>query len=127
MLCSNSGIEKTFLFESLSKLYISTDSSPVDMHSYELCSDTIDVVYDMALLYSSPKNGIEHEISEDDSSCAVVKLNNGMVVYARKVNDDLTLVSLLRGEFWEKGLVEYNCSCVCESIIEVLERDRVAS
>jgi Ras-related GTP-binding protein C/D len=116
MLCSNSGIEKTFLFESNTKLYISTDSSPVDMHSYELCSDTLDLVFDMAVLYSKKNNG---------DSCAVIKLNNGMVVYARQVNDKLTLVSLLRLEDWEKGLVEYNCSSVCDSIVEVLEDEHL--
>ena len=31
ILCSNSGIEKTFLFDVMSKIYIATDSSPVDM------------------------------------------------------------------------------------------------
>ncbi|KAJ3373760.1 hypothetical protein HDU91_004296 [Kappamyces sp. JEL0680] len=31
ILCSNSGIEKTFLFDVSSKIYIATDSSPVDM------------------------------------------------------------------------------------------------
>lgn len=32
ILCSNSGIEKTFLFDVSSKIYIATDSSPVDMY-----------------------------------------------------------------------------------------------
>jgi Ras-related GTP-binding protein C/D len=43
-LISNSNMEKTFLFDVVSKIYIATDSNPVDMHSYELCSDMIDVV-----------------------------------------------------------------------------------
>jgi len=34
-----------------SKLYISTDSSPVDMQSVELCSDRIDVVLDVSGIY----------------------------------------------------------------------------
>ena len=43
-LISNSNMEKTFLFDVVSKIYIATDSTPVDMQSYELCSDMIDVV-----------------------------------------------------------------------------------
>ncbi|XP_045181556.1 ras-related GTP-binding protein C-like isoform X2 [Mercenaria mercenaria] len=48
---SNSGIEKAFLFDVVSKIYIATDSSPVDMQSYELCCDMIDVVLDISMIY----------------------------------------------------------------------------
>jgi len=51
ILCSNSGIEKAFLFDVLSKIYIATDSSPVDMQSYEICSDYIDVIVDVSEIY----------------------------------------------------------------------------
>lgn len=51
-LCQqNSGIEKAFLFDVVSKIYIATDSSPVDMQSYELCCDMIDVVIDVSCIY----------------------------------------------------------------------------
>ncbi|CAO2586300.1 Ras-related GTP-binding protein C, partial [Lemmus lemmus] len=48
---SNSGIEKAFLFDVVSKIYIATDSSPVDMQSYELRCDIIDVVIDVSSIY----------------------------------------------------------------------------
>ncbi|CAO3611232.1 unnamed protein product [Cunninghamella echinulata] len=51
VLCSNSGIDKAYLFDTLTKVYIATDSSPVDMQSYELCSDMIDVVIDIECIY----------------------------------------------------------------------------
>lgn len=35
----------------MSKIYIATDSSPVDMQSYELCCDMIDVVIDVSCIY----------------------------------------------------------------------------
>ena len=50
-LPQNSGIEKAFLFDVVSKIYIATDSSPVDMQSYELCCDMIDVVIDVSCIY----------------------------------------------------------------------------
>ncbi|KAG2216438.1 hypothetical protein INT45_012626 [Circinella minor] len=49
VLCQNSGIDKAYLFDTLTKIYIATDSSPVDMQSYELCSDMIDVIIDIEL------------------------------------------------------------------------------
>lgn len=53
VLCvlQHSGIEKAFLFDVVSKIYIATDSSPVDMQSYELCCDMIDVVIDVSCIY----------------------------------------------------------------------------
>ncbi|KAI9137018.1 Gtr1/RagA G protein conserved region-domain-containing protein [Paraphysoderma sedebokerense] len=54
VLCSNSNIEKAFLFDTFTKIYIATDSSPVDMQSYEICSDMIDVMIDLDAIYGSP-------------------------------------------------------------------------
>ncbi|KAI8148505.1 ras-related GTP-binding protein D [Fennellomyces sp. T-0311] len=68
VLCSNSGIDKAYLFDTLTKIYIATDSSPVDMQSYELCSDMIDVIIDIECIYgaqvSSPNGRLS--ISEDE-------------------------------------------------------------
>lgn len=50
-LLQNSGIEKAFLFDVVSKIYIATDSMPVDMQTYELCCDMIDVVIDISCIY----------------------------------------------------------------------------
>ncbi|KAF9583574.1 hypothetical protein BGW38_009135 [Lunasporangiospora selenospora] len=51
ILCANSGIEKAFLFDVISKIYIATDASPVDSQSYEICSDMIDVIIDISSIY----------------------------------------------------------------------------
>ena len=48
---SNSNAEKAFLFDVVSKIYIATDSSPVDMQSYELCCDMIDLIIDVSCIY----------------------------------------------------------------------------
>lgn len=47
----NSCIEKAFLFDVISKIYIATDSNPVDIQTYELCCDMMDVVIDVACIY----------------------------------------------------------------------------
>ena len=38
----------------ISKIYIATDRSPVDIPSYEICSDFIDVVIDISDIYGYP-------------------------------------------------------------------------
>lgn len=54
VLTATCSMEKAYLFDVVSKLYISTDSGPVDMQSVELCSDMIDVVLDVSGIYGLP-------------------------------------------------------------------------
>lgn len=58
ILCQHSAIEKAFLFDMNSKLYLSTDSSPVDVEIYQVCSDFIDLSMDLDDLYT-PHNPSE--------------------------------------------------------------------
>jgi Ras-related GTP-binding protein C/D len=50
-LISSSKIEKAFLFDVISKIYIATDSNPVEMKHYEICSELIDVLIDVSCIY----------------------------------------------------------------------------
>lgn len=50
-------MEKVFLFEVVSKLYIATDSAPVDITNFAICSEMIDVFIDISYIYGgSNKN-----------------------------------------------------------------------
>ena len=94
-LCSNSAIEKSFLFDSTSKVYVATDSSPVDMQTYELCSDMIDVVLDMTSIYGygsrmamedvNSFRGGKHGGSHSGDSC-VIEMANGITLFYRQLN-----------------------------------------
>ncbi|TNN67651.1 Ras-related GTP-binding protein C [Liparis tanakae] len=101
---SNSGIEKAFLFDVVSKIYIATDSSPVDMQSYELLRED--------------GSGSAY----DKESMAIIKLNNTTVLYLKEVTKFLALVCILREESFErKGLIDYNFHCFRKAIHEVFE------
>ncbi|XP_036358065.1 ras-related GTP-binding protein C isoform X1 [Octopus sinensis] len=120
MLISNSGIEKAFLFDVVSKIYIATDSSPVDMQSYELCCDMIDVVLDISCIYGLQD---DNELNAfDDESASIIKLNNTTVLYLREVNRYLALVCILREDnFIKQGIINYNFLCFRKAIQEVFE------
>lgn len=133
ILISNSGIEKAFLFDVVSKIYIATDSSPVDMQSYELCCDMIDVVQDVSCIYgdegeemgsfSREKPKESGEFDRDSSS--VIKLTNGTVMYLREVTKYLALVCILREDSFERqGLIDYNFLCFRQAIQEVFDLRR---
>jgi len=132
ILCSNSNIEKAFLFDVMSKIYIATDSSPVDIQTYELCSDMIDVVIDISCIYGpkqeKEENGSNENPSYGTDTYSVIHLANSMVLYLREVNEHLALVCFLREENFEKpGLLDYNFACFKKAIEEVFEvRRRLA-
>jgi Ras-related GTP-binding protein C/D len=61
VLVSTCSMEKAYLFDVVSKLYISTDSGPVDGQSIELCSDMLDVVLDVSGIYGlGPSHAVHH-------------------------------------------------------------------
>ncbi|CAN7981779.1 unnamed protein product, partial [Ixodes pacificus] len=96
---SNSRIDKAFLFDVVTKMYIATDNSPVDMQSYELCCDMIDVVMDISGIYGYADG---EGSTFDSESSSIIKLNNGTVLYLQEVNRFLALVCILREENFDK-------------------------
>lgn len=53
LLMQYSNFDKVFLFDINSKIYVATDSSPVDIQNYEVCAEFIDVSIDLDGLYES--------------------------------------------------------------------------
>lgn len=51
LLTQQCSLDKAFLFDTSSKLYIATDSAPLETQTYVICSDYIDLVGDFTLLY----------------------------------------------------------------------------
>jgi Ras-related GTP-binding protein C/D len=112
---SNSKIEKSFLADMATKIYVATDTSTqVEVSIYELCSDMIDVVSDVISIYDTAaaeraERGGEGEEIDMQST---IQLNKGLSLYLRTVNRFLVLVSLVRQSSLEKrGLVDYNFHC----------------
>jgi len=119
-LIASCGIEKTFLFDVVSKIYVATDSNPVDMQTYELCSDMIDVVIDVSCIYGSKGKG--DVLAYDADSASVIKLSNNYILYLREVNKYLALVCLMQNKSFSKaGLVEYNFMCFKKAIQQLFD------
>ncbi|XP_035233806.1 ras-related GTP-binding protein C-like [Stegodyphus dumicola] len=116
---TNSAIEKAFLFDVISKIYIATDSTPVDMQSYELCCDMIDVVIDISCIYGLKE---DEGSAFNSKSSNIIKLNNSTVLYLREVNKFLALVCILREDnFNRQALIDYNFHCFRQAIQEVFD------
>ena len=114
---------QAFIFDVISKIFIATDSSPVDMQSYELCADMIDVVIDISCIYGGDAARAaaddEHDPKPADSHC-IITLNNGTALFLREVNRSLALVCILKDSvLHQQGLLEYNFKCFRQSLFEL--------
>uniref|UniRef100_A0A5K3EVS2 Ras-related GTP-binding protein D n=1 Tax=Mesocestoides corti TaxID=53468 RepID=A0A5K3EVS2_MESCO len=123
---SSSMLDKAFLFDVASKIYLATDSTLVDMQTYELCCDMIDVVTNISSIYTPHQELTDPPFSEQTSSTIV--LNNDTVIYLRGINRYMALVCLLREESLEKlGIIEYNYQVVKKGIQRMLSVNQQAA
>lgn len=121
LLINNSRIEKAFLFDVISKIYIASDSQPVDMQSYELCSDMVDFVIDVSCIYGLNEEGPQ-SIAYDSKSSCTINLNNGTLLYLREVDRCLALVCIIREEnFDRQHLVDYNIKVFKDALVQIFQ------
>jgi Ras-related GTP-binding protein C/D len=128
-------MDKTFLVDVANKIYIATDSNPVDVRTYELCSDLVDVVLDVSNIYGSSAAATAaaqepggsarpdfHAPVFDDHSLAAIRLNNGMALYLRAVGKCLALICVLHEDhFAKRSLLDYNIDVFKDSLRSLLK------
>ena len=135
-LCRACRFEKAYLFDVLSKIYIATDSSPVDMPSYEICSDYIDVIVDVSEIYGwdRPKEYIEflegppwNKKLDDQVACknaesVIVLTDMKRPIMLREVNQYLALVAIMcEGSHEKMPSVTMNVEATVTGLSEVFE------
>ncbi len=107
VLCHNSSIEKAFLFDINSKIYVATDSSPVDLQTYEVCAEFIDVTIDLDNLYDESTTNDEEDDDYNQQQTqqgrrkplrSISTLQNGVVLYLKQMIRGLALVGLIRDD-----------------------------
>ncbi|KAI5967716.1 GTR2 [Candida margitis] len=132
-LVQHSSIDKVFLFDVNSKIYVATDSSPVDIQTYEVCAEFIDITIDLDDLYiendeNVNKNGGVKGPDGNKELRSVSHLSNGSTLYLKQMIRGLALVALIRNESFadtpadsEKSLtiIEYNVDLFKQALIKM--------
>lgn len=123
LFCVRTGIEKVFLFDAGSKIYLATDSSPVDAEIYQVCSDFINVTLDLGALYKqSSANG------EDFKELSFSRLQNGTTIFLSHMIKGLLLVGLSTAETSQQTtLIEYNMDIFREGIKKIYSTNFLGS
>lgn len=130
-LVAHLSIDKVFLFDVNSKIYVATDSSPVDIQTYEVCAEFIDITIDLENLYVDS----DSRQPRDDIK-SVSHLSNGLVLYLKQMIRGLALVALIRNDNDEAAttdgsmdelltIIDYNVTCFKESLKKVWESSKL--
>ena len=90
-LCSTCRIQKAYLFDTASKIYIATDASPTFLKDYEVCSDYVDVIVDIKQLYGwHDRDPNEPQSSEEmgfvSESMVTFDKSGDAYIYAREIS-----------------------------------------
>ena len=115
-------IDKVYLFDVINKLYIATDSTPVDLISYELCADMIDVVIDVSCIYGISGNDNVTTNAFDKKSTSVIKLDSGLTLYLREIEHMLALVCLVKEDnFDRQNLIDFNIDIFKDGVKQIFQ------
>lgn len=119
-LVLHSRIEKAFLFDINSKIYVATDSSPVDIQTYEVCAEFIDATVDLYDLYQAK--------DPDRSGKLQCKsfLQNGYILVFNKMIRGLALIAILKNDANNGsdlsdsiGIIDYNIDVFNKALKEI--------
>ncbi|GIZ46673.1 hypothetical protein CKM354_000979100 [Cercospora kikuchii] len=125
-LCSTCRTQKAYLFDTVSKIYLATDTSPTFLKDYEVCSDYVDVIVDIKQIYGwhGPEN--KHDSSDASSSSSAVvgeslityDKSGNTYIYAREINEYLSLICVMgQGSTADKRvLIDYNVSILNDAL-----------
>jgi Ras-related GTP-binding protein C/D len=121
-LIESSIVDKSYLLDVFTKLYIATDSNPVDSRTYELCADLVELVIDVSCIYGlSEEDGAA--IPYDQQSSSAIRLNNNIVLYLREVSKYVALVCVIREEsFAKRAVLDFNINCFRKSLDLVIRQ-----
>ncbi|KAK6199184.1 Gtr2 protein [Scheffersomyces amazonensis] len=134
-LVQHSSIDKVFLFDVNSKIYVATDSSPVDIQTYEVCAEFIDITIDLDDLYVENDGNGENKPRELRS---VSHLSSGSILYLKQMIRGLALVALIKNEDSNDNksiqssasqdktltIIDYNINLFKKSLMRMWEHSR---
>eukprot|EP00929_Paragymnodinium_shiwhaense_P116158 TRINITY_DN85466_c0_g1_i1.p1 TRINITY_DN85466_c0_g1~~TRINITY_DN85466_c0_g1_i1.p1 ORF type:complete len:340 (-),score=85.46 TRINITY_DN85466_c0_g1_i1:83-1102(-) len=128
-LVSSCQLIRVYLFDLSNKLYLASDSQPVDMQPYELCSDMVDVLIDVSAIYGERQQE-QGNAGYDDKSCCKIDLVNDKVLYLREVDRCLALTCILHEETFRRqlkaNLFDHNIELFTQAMREIFKVKNLA-
>ncbi|KAH7648240.1 hypothetical protein FG379_000164 [Cryptosporidium bovis] len=104
VLVVSSSLEKALLMDIHSRTFIACDSSLFDPIGFELCADILNVITEIAGIYSPDKN-----IAKTSKISCSVRLDTGHFLYIKNVDHNILVACVIRNEhIKDSNLIDIN-------------------
>jgi hypothetical protein len=104
-------------------VFVAADSSPLGLRSFELASETLDMICDLSSIYHHPHRRKTSESLNSQNPVGELRLSNGVVVGYFQVNIWLSLLYILNGDSHpgKPEQLSHNVNVTCQAVCQVLE------
>ncbi|CAF2151295.1 unnamed protein product [Rotaria magnacalcarata] len=93
LVTASTQLDKIFVCDIYNKIFLASDTKPVESQISELCCDVIDVYTDISSIYGTSKSPVL-----DSMSCCTIELSIGLVLYLKNINPTTALICILKKE-----------------------------
>lgn len=131
-LCRTCRFENAFVVDVRFKICIANDSTTVDMASYEICSDYLNVITDISELYGTWQRSedgrrrlegepwsapLDDQVGCPTTECCLVIQDGNKPIMVRHVNSHLVLIAIMKEDSYNSmPLVNINVEVVVNSL-----------
>jgi len=115
LVTASTQLDKIFVCDIGNKIFLASDTKPVDSQISELCCDVVDVYTDISSIYGTNNSPVL-----DSSSYCTIELSIGLVLYLKDINPTTALICILKKESRiNEALVEVNLNILKQNIQEL--------
>ncbi|CAF2399079.1 unnamed protein product [Rotaria sp. Silwood2] len=115
LVTASTQLDKIFVCDIYNKIFLASDTKPVESQISELCCDVVDVYTDISSIYGTNKSPVL-----DSMSCCTIELSIGLVLYLKNINPTTALICILKKEpKINEALMDVNLNILKQNIQEL--------
>ncbi|UJR36623.1 hypothetical protein I4U23_029343 [Adineta vaga] len=115
LVTASTQLDKIFVCDISNKIFLASDTKPVESQISELCCDVVDVYTDISSIYGKNSTPVL-----DSMSYCTIELSIGLVLYLKDINPTTALICILKRESRiNEALMEVNLNILKQNIQEL--------
>ncbi|CAF1245491.1 unnamed protein product [Adineta steineri] len=115
LVTASTQLDKIFVCDIYNKIFLASDTRPVETQLSELCCDVVDVYKDISSIYGTSNSPVL-----DSMSFCTIELSIGLVLYLKDINPTTALICILKKESKiNEALMEVNLNILKKNIQEL--------
>ncbi|CAF3446515.1 unnamed protein product [Rotaria socialis] len=115
LVTESTQLDKIFVCDIYNKIFLASDTKPVDTQLSELCCDVVDVYTGISSIYGTSNNSLL-----DSMSFCTIELSIGLILYLKDIDPTTALICILKKESKiNEALMEVNLNILKKNIQEL--------